>query len=202
MRTAIWFSAAALIGCTHPQAVRGPAPEAAATPGVRPTADDSVSRAPLAEGQEVRIEGQRYVDPRLDFEISRPAGDWLFTPGQPLTEGIAVPVIVAHPQSGAQVVVQIAPAVASPGELAMRLEHGLRARPGFSPGAPAPLEGTDDGVGFPFTMGDAVTGRVAILSGTGRVFVLLATWPTASPPAIVRGVNAIVHSLKTTLPKG
>jgi hypothetical protein len=199
MRIAIWLSAAACIGCAHPQeAARPPAPD----PAVRTTSDDSVGRAPLPEGREVRIEGQRYVDPQLDFEISRPTGDWLFTPGEPLTAGIRVPVIVAHPQSGAQVVVQIAPAVATPGELALRLENGLRARPGFDPGTPAPLEGTDDGVGFPFTMGTAVTGRVAILSGTGRVFVLLATWPTTASADVVAGIDHIVHSLKTTLTQG
>jgi hypothetical protein len=188
------------VGCAH----SAPAPQGAtAKPeAVRPVADDSLGRAPLPEGQEVRIEGARYVDPRLDFEISRPTGDWLFTPGQPLTEGISVPVIVANPESGAQVVVQIAPAVATPGELAMRLERGLRSRPGFSPGAPAPLEGTDDGVGFPFSMGDAVRGRVAILSGAHRVFVLLATWPASSPPSIVTSVDHIVRSLKTTLSSG
>lgn len=183
------------LACSHPVAA------SAATAPSGPK-DDPVGRAPLTEGQEVRIEGQRWVDPKLDFEISRPAGDWLFAPGQPLAEGIAVPVIVAHPQSGAQVVVQIAPAVATPTEFAMRLTNGLRTRPGFNPGSPSPLEGTDDGVGFPFTMGDSVTGRVAILSGKGRVFVLLATWPTASPSTIVQGVDQIVHSLRTTLPRG
>ncbi|MHB8416587.1 MAG: hypothetical protein ACYDCL_00825 [Myxococcales bacterium] len=198
---AIWL-AAGILGCAHPLSAAPRAPAGGPGGGVLPVADESMGRTEVREGEEVRIEGRRYVDPRLDFEISRPAGDWLFTPGQPLTEGIAVPVIVAHPQSGAQVVVQIAPAVATPGELALRLESGLRARPGFSPGSPAPLEGTDDGVGFPFTMGDAVTGRVAILSGSGRVFVLLATWPTASPATIVTGIDHIVHSLKTTLTKG
>jgi hypothetical protein len=200
MRVSWVVASAVFIGCAHaaPAATSTTAPTQETT-GALAVADDPLGRMPLPEGQEIRIEGQRYVDPHLDFEISRPGGDWLFTPGQPLTEGISVPVIVANPESGAQVVVQIAPAVATPGELAMRLERGLRTRPGFVPGAPAPLEGTDDGVGFGFTMGDAVRGRVAILSGSGRVFVLLATWPMTSPPEIVAGVDRIVRSLRTTL---
>ena len=184
-----------LLGCAHARprdASSQPLPE----PGP-PAQTDGLSRQSLAEGPQVRIEGERYIDPQLGFEISRPAGNWFFAPGQPVAEGIAVPVIVAQPESGAQVVVQVAPAVATATQFAIRLTSGLKSRPGFSTGSPAPLEGTDDGVGFSFTMGDAVTGRVAIVPGAGRMFVLLATWPTRCAPSVVSGVDRIVRSLRT-----
>ncbi len=181
-----------LWGCAHGAGAQaGAAAPAEAAP-------EGLARRSLPEGAVVRIEGQRYIDPRMGFEISRPAGDWFFAPGQPVAQGIAVPVIVAHPASGAQVVVQVAPPVATPTQFAERLTFGLRTKPGFATGTPAPLEGTEDGVGFPFSMGDAVRGRVAIVPGNGHVFVLLATWPAQATPAVIAGVDRILHSLKVT----
>ena len=176
-------------------AAKAPEPQAGSTP-----AGEAIGRAPLPEGEQVRIEGRRYIDPKLGFEISRPEGNWLFAPGQPVVEGITVPVIVAHPDSGAQVVVQVAPALATPSQLALRLTSGLRSRPGFATGSPAPLEGTTDGVGFRFTLGDSVSGRVAILPGNGHVFVLLATWPRTCPAAVIAGIDGIVRSMRTAAP--
>ncbi|MHB1844829.1 MAG: hypothetical protein ACYCWW_08365 [Deltaproteobacteria bacterium] len=193
-RTALVVAGLLSVGCAHgstegPSAVREP------TPAPIP---DGLARSSLPEGAVVRIEGQRYIDPSIGFEISRPAGDWFFAPGQPVAQGIDVPVIVAHPSSGAQVVVQVAPAVATPTQFAERLTVGLSTKPGFSTGAPSPLEGTDDGVGFLFSMGDVVRGRVAIVPGSGHVFVLLATWPTQAAPGVISGVDRIVRSLKVT----
>ncbi len=191
-----------LLACGHP--VAAASRPAAAMPAVeaRPADSAAIGRGEVPEGEQVRIEGRRYVDPRYGFEITRPGGEWLFAPGQPVVEGISVPVIVAHPGSGAQVVVQVAPAIATPARLARRLTDGLRARPGFVTGAPAPLPGTEDGVGFRFTLGDAVAGRVAILPGRDHVYVLLATWPRLCPVAVVQGIDGIVRSMRIRAPAG
>jgi hypothetical protein len=142
-----------------------------------------------------------YVDPSLGFEIARPRGDaWRFTPGEGTStaENVAVPVIVAHRASGAQVVVQVAPAVASPAEFANRLTAGLRARPGFTTSEVQAIPLAEGAVGFGFTMGDQVAGRVAVVGGSsGKVYVLLATWPQDAPPAVISGVDEIVRSLHT-----
>jgi hypothetical protein len=142
-----------------------------------------------------------YVDPALGFEIARPRGDgWRFSPGEggSAAESVAVPVIVAHRQTGAQVVVQVAPAVATPAQFAERLTTGLRTRPGFMTTEIQPIALADGAVGFAFTMGDQVAGRVAVVGGNaGRVYVLLATWPQDAPPAVITGVDEILRSLKT-----
>jgi hypothetical protein len=112
---------------------------------------------------------------------------------------VAVPVIVAHRNTGAQVVVQVAPAVATPAAFAERLTNGLRTRPGFTTTEVEPIPVADGAVGFAFTMGDQVAGRVAVVGGqSGHVYVLLATWPQGAPPSVIAGVDEIVRSLKTT----
>lgn len=144
--------------------------------------------------------GLTYIDPALGFEISRPHGDaWRFSPGEggSAVESVAVPVVIAHRATGAQVVVQVAPAVATPSQFARRLTSGLRSRPGFTTTEIEPIPIADGAVGFAFTMGDQVAGRVAVVGGnTGKVYVLLATWPQDAPPAVISGVDEILRSLK------
>lgn len=143
-----------------------------------------------------------YSDNALGFAIERPRGDgWRFAPGEgpAASASVEVPVIVAHRATGAQVVVQVAPAVATPSAFAKRLTDGLRARPGFTTTDVQPITLADGAVGFAFTMGDQVAGRVAVVQGgAGKVYVLLATWPQDAPPLVISGVDEIVKSLRTT----
>ncbi|MBS2028234.1 MAG: hypothetical protein JST54_10045 [Deltaproteobacteria bacterium] len=173
----VWVAAVSLLGCSHAKTAA--------------TSDSSAAGANLV-----------YADPALGFEIARPRGDaWKFTPGETsgTTGAVAVPVIVAHRASGAQVVVQVAPAVATPIQFATRLTSGLRSRPGFTTTEVEPIPLAEGAVGFAFTMGDQVAGRVAVVSGSsGKVYVLLATWPQDAPPAVISGVDEIVRSLHTT----
>lgn len=144
--------------------------------------------------------GLVYTDPALGFEISRPKDDaWHFTPGEggSAEDSVAVPVVISHKGTGAQVVVQVAPAVATPAQFARRLTSGLRARPGFTTTEIEPVAIADGAVGFAFTMGDQVAGKVAVVGGNaGKVYVLLATWPQDAPPAVIAGVDEILRSLK------
>src|SRR5580700_9178063 len=71
--------------------------------------------------------GRRYVDPQLGFEIIRPESDWEMELSDELTpEGVAIPVVLRHRETGAQVVLQVVPAVATPTQYARRLTDGLR----------------------------------------------------------------------------
>lgn len=157
------------------------------------------SRSALQEGAEARTAGQveRFVDAQAGFEIARPGGEaWLFAPGHDAPEGILVPVVVLHPATGSQVVVQVTPEVASPQEFAERLAVGLRSKPGFSTSVPA-SGGNGSSSGFSFALGQEVFGRVGITtSHDGRLFVLLATWPSGAPESIVGDVDAIMASLR------
>jgi hypothetical protein len=52
-------------------------------------------------------------------------------------------------------------------------------------------------VGFDFNVGDSVSGRVAVRDGSpGRVFMMLATWPSAAPLEVRRSVDAIFESVR------
>ncbi len=141
--------------------------------------------------------GARYVDADLGFEVTRPAGGWTMDVTNDLTpDGIATPVVMRNEETGAQVVIQVAPAVASPVQLAERLTEGMRSQPGFTTSDPEPLELSEGAVGFRFAMGDRVLGRVAVREGAeGRVLMLLATWPTGAPEAAPAGVDQVFQSI-------
>ncbi len=182
-----WVVAAAMIlgtGCATTQVNTRPAKV-------------SMGQSPPASAKPVAGEG-RYVDAELGFEIVRPSGEWqLDTLDERTPEGVSIPVVLRHRESGAQVVVQVAPAVATPTQFAERLTDGLRAQPGFTATDPEPLPLADSAVGFSFAAGTKVQGRVAVRRGSeGRVFMLLATWPANSPAAVSTGVDKIFESVR------
>jgi hypothetical protein len=107
-------------------------------------------------------------------------------------------LVISSEEDSAQVIVQIAPAVATPNQFAQRLSVGLRARAGFSISEVVPIPLADGAVGFDFRVQDQVHGRVAILEGTpGRIFVLLATWPQDAPASVENDIDHILSSMRT-----
>lgn len=199
MRVAAWVVCGAVAvgsGCATRQAARPTA-----------TAEDASLRAdaaPRVAERKAPLEplaatgGRRYIDPELGFEISRPDGAWeLDAADHRSEEGLMIPVVMRHLDSGAQVVVQIAPAVATPTQFAERLTQGLRAQPGFVASDPEPVPLSDDAVGFDFSLADKVSGKVAVLGGKGgQVFLMMATWPKDASSAITTNVDQIFHSLR------
>ena len=141
---------------------------------------------------------RRYVDEDLGFEIIRPTLDWqLDETNERTAEGLSIPVILRHNTSGAQVVLQVAPAVASPTQFAERLTEGLRQQPGFTTTDPAPIPLSENAVGFDFTVGDAVLGRVAVREGRpGRVLMMLATWPAQAAADVPKSVDALIQGVR------
>lgn len=128
---------------------------------------------------------RKYVDTELGFEVARPSGNWeLSASGDRTADGIAMPVVLRNADSGAQVVIQVAPAVASPVQFAERLVNGLRQRPGFVTTEPRPIALCEGAVGFDFEVGEDVRGRVAVRDGgPGQVLFMMATWPTQAGAA-------------------
>ncbi|WP_224368291.1 hypothetical protein [Hyalangium versicolor] len=148
---------------------------------------------------------RRYVDEDLGFEIVRPTAEWQLdeTEDQNSPEGLAIPVVLKHRTSGAQVVLQVAPAVATPTQFAERLNAGLREQPGFVASDPEPLPLSDSAVGFNFQVGDGVRGRVAVTEGSpGRVFMMLATWPAESPEDVSQSVEALFGAVRPLPERG
>jgi len=165
----------------------------------RPAVVTQAVESPAAE--EARASSRRYVDEDLGFEIVRPSAEWqLDATDETTPEGLAIPVVLRHRDTGAQVVLQVAPAVASPSQFAERLTEGLRQQPGFVTSDPTPIPLSDSAVGFDFTVGNGVRGRVAVRDGSpGHVFMMLATWPTSAPEEVPQSVDALFEGVRPLL---
>lgn len=140
----------------------------------------------------------KWVDETLGFEVTRPSDAWqLDVTNDHTADGIATPVVMRNAETGAQVVIQVAPAVATPVQFAERLTEGMRSHPGFKTSDPEPVALSDGAVGFRFAMGEKVFGRVAVREGAeGRVLMMLATWPGGSTESALVGVEEIFQSVQ------
>lgn len=146
-------------------------------------------------------EGSRYVDQQLGFAISRRTPWQMDVNGDFSPEGIATPVVMHNPETGAQVVLQVAPGVATPTQYAEQLTEGLRGHPEFKTTDPEPVPLSDEAVGFRFSMGQEVLGRVAVREGAdGRVLMMLATWPAGAPTQAAMDVDDIFRSVEPVAP--
>lgn len=170
---------------------------AAACGASRPAVTKGTPAAPIAE-ETVSSAASRYVDEDLGFEIVRPSMEWLLDEtDEQSPEGLRIPVVLRHRVSGAQMVLQVAPAVATPSQFAERLTEGLRAQPGFTTSDPEPIALSDSAVGFDFQVGEGVRGRVAVREGSpGRIFMMLATWPASAPGDVPRSVDALFEGVR------
>jgi hypothetical protein len=175
----------------------------AACGGSRPSVVKAQAAHPVAEERPSTT--RRYVDEGLGFEIVRPTAEWQLdeTEEQNTPEGLIIPVILRHRTNGAQVVLQVAPAVATPTQFAERLNQGLREQPGFIASEPEPLPLSDSAVGFDFQVGEGMRGRVAVTEGSpGRVFMMLATWPASAPEDISQSVEALFGAVRPLPERG
>ncbi|MDC0709097.1 hypothetical protein POL68_11545 [Stigmatella sp. ncwal1] len=165
----------------------------ASKPAVRAPAGQGASKA------EATVPARHYVDAELGLEIVRPAAEWqLDEPEKSASsDGAAIPVILRNRMTGAQVVLQVAPAVASPTQIAEQLNRGLSEQPDFVASELEPLPLSDSAVGFDFQVGQGVHGRVAVKEGSpGRLFMMLATWPADASADCVRGVEDLFGAVR------
>jgi hypothetical protein len=152
----------------------------------------------LAQAERTAATYRKYVDPELGFEVARPGSDWqLDANGATSSEGIIVPVVLRHKDSGAQVVIQVAPAIATPTQFAERLVTGLRSYEGFAATDPEPLPLSDDAVGFRFSIEQKVFGRIAVRpGGSDNVLMVVATWPADASAGVTSEVEQILVSVR------
>jgi hypothetical protein len=183
-------------GASRSQVVKAQAPQEVRAPQ---------AAAPASSGQGQHVVARRYVDEDLGFEIVRPTAEWQLdeTENQDAPDGMAIPVVLKHRTSGAQVVLQVAPAVATPVQFAERLNEGLKEQPGFVASDPQPLTLSDSSVGFDFQVEGGVRGRVAVTEGSpGRVFMMLATWPEDASEDVSRSVEALFGGVRPLPERG
>jgi len=193
-------------GASRPAVVREPARKAApeAASELAPPAEEATR--PFI--QEARGPSHRYVDEDLGFEILRANTEWRLAEReeQRSPEGLSIPVVLRHRVTHAEVVLQVAPAVASPVQFAERLNAGLRQQPGFVATELEPLALSDSAVGFHFEVaqeGQSMRGRVAVTEGgRGHVFMMLATWPVDAPEGVAQSVEALFGAVRPLPERG
>jgi hypothetical protein len=139
-----------------------------------------------------------YVNQALGFELTQPGGDWILEEtDEQNTEGVSTALILRHSPSDTAVALQVAPAVATPAQLAEQLVLGLRTQPGFTTTNPEPLPMSEGAVGFDFAAGEHVRGRIVVRKGSpGHIFLMRATWPSSASNAVLKTVNDILQSVR------
>lgn len=189
---------------TEPVGKVAPTQASEAAPELAPP----VEQAPRPFIQEARATSRRYVDEDLGFEIVRANAEWQLAEreDQRTPDGLSIPVVLRHRKTQAEVVLQVAPAVASPVQFAERLNAGLREQPGFVATELEPLALSDSAVGFHFEVaqeGQSVRGRVAVTEGgRGHVFMMLATWPVDAPEGVSQSVEALFGAVRPLPERG
>jgi hypothetical protein len=144
--------------------------------------------------------GTPFSAPELGFEIDKPAGnDWAVATNVVSPEGRPIPVVVAHPQSGAQIVIQVSDPVDTPKTLAFMLRQKLQAEQHLDLGAPSRvnMDSGADAYGFDFAVKGEAKGRVAVISCGDEIILVVASWPVNANGQIVRDIDGVVRSVRT-----
>lgn len=137
------------------------------------------------------------------FQIDRPAnGEWDIATDVLSPEGRPIPVVVAHPISGAQIVVQVSELSEPPEQLAQLLRAKL-AEEGFMELSDARRVETDagaDAYGFDFKVEDDALGRVALIEVAGQIVLVVASWPKSADDKLVNDIDTVVRSVRPSGP--
>lgn len=181
------FAAVGLVGCATTSGRTAGEP-----------ADPSLSAAATSADEAA---GSVYQDRKLGFAVVRPSSEWELEANEFFSEeGISIPLMLRHVPSGSQIVLQIAPDVATPTEYAQRMTEGLQTQAGFHTTDVEPIPLTDASVGFFFTLGEDVLGRVAIREGSpGNIFMVMATWPNGASEQVLDSIDSIIASIQPVI---
>jgi hypothetical protein len=146
------------------------------------------------------IKGIPFSSPELGFELDKPpGGSWAIATNVTSPEGRPIPVVVAHPQSGAQIVIQVSEPVDSPRKLAAMLREKLRGEQTLQLGTAQKLQmdSGSDAYGFEFAVRGEAKGRVAVISVGDEIVLVVASWPENADPHIVQDIDGVVRSVRT-----
>jgi hypothetical protein len=144
--------------------------------------------------------GTPFSSPDFGFELDKPAGnDWAVATNVVSPEGRPIPVVVAHPESGAQIVIQVSDPVDTPKTLAYMLRQKLQAEQHLDLGTPAKvtMDSGADAYGFDFAVKGEAKGRVAVIACGDQIILVVASWPVNANGQIVRDIDGVVRSVRT-----
>lgn len=181
-----------MLGCATTQAP-------AARNAVVPAGTSAVSTASQPNG----TRGEPFSSPENGFELDQPDGNgWAVATNVTSPEGRPIPVVVAHPESGAQIVVQVSQPDSPPEDLAKMLRMRLVEEMPLEIGDTEriEMESGSEAFGFPFTIQGEANGRVAVIQVGEQIVLLVASWPQNAGGQIVRDIDAVVRSVR--LPAG
>lgn len=177
------------MGCaTAPRAAVATAEETS------PVVEAASSRAPTAP------KGIPFTAPDLGFEIDKPAGnEWALATNVTSPEGRPIPIVVAHPDSGAQIVIQVSEPVDSPKLLASMLRDKLNAEQALAMGEPRKLRmnSGSEAYGFEFSVKGEAKGRVAVISTDTEIVLVVASWPEKVDQHVVVDIDSVVRSVRS-----
>lgn len=162
----------------------------------------SRTAVPETSGTSARVQtakGQPFSAPELGFELDQPeGGEWALATDVTSPEGREIPVVVAHPESGAQIVVQVSRPDSTPETLAHMLKTRLEAELPMQIGDPEQLsmDSGSDAYGFPFSIVGEASGRVAVIQVGDQVILVVASWPENADSDIVDDVDGVVRSVR------
>jgi predicted Zn-dependent protease len=144
--------------------------------------------------------GVPFSSPELGFELDKPAGkSWAIATNVTSPEGRPIPVVVAHPQSGAQIVIQVSDPVDSPKSLTSMLRQKLQAEKSLTLGAPQKIKNDSgsEAYGFDFAVKGEAKGRVAVISIGQQIILVVASWPENANPQVIDDIDSVVRSVRT-----
>jgi hypothetical protein len=153
---------------------------------------------PVGSGEE-HPKGEALTSRELGFTLDRPAGDdWAVATNVHSPEGNDIPIVVAHPESGAQIVLQVSDIGDTPQNLATMLRSKLAAEESLELSEPARLE-NDSGAqasGFEFRVRGEAKGRVAVIDVGDHIVLVVASWPEDADETVVQAIDGVVRSVR------
>jgi hypothetical protein len=189
-----WGVVAALslsVGCTSSRA--------AAPVGVV-SQEETVPVSPVAAARPALGKGVPFTAPDRGFELDKPPGEaWALATNVTSPEGHPIPVVVAHPESGAQIVIQESDPVESPKNLTTMLREKLQSEASLNLSKPEKLS-VDSGAeayGFNFAVKGEAKGRVAVIGVGDQVVLVVASWPENADKGVVQQIDNVVKSVRS-----
>jgi hypothetical protein len=143
--------------------------------------------------------GDALTSDELGFTVNRPAGDdWAVATNVHSPDGSDIPIVVAHPESGAQIVLQVSERADTPQNLAEMLRSRLAAEPALDLSKPKrlTLDSGADASGFEFHVKGEAHGRVAVIDVGDHVVLVVASWPEDAGDEVVEAIDGVVKSVR------